>query len=98
MLKLFNEIKGLEKEWGKNVNSIFLKSSFLDVFHKTHKDISHFFFLGKDFSMYSTIFTLSFTKVNNYIANNFAIRFILNFLKLDVLYFGSPFILLLKLL
>ena len=92
MFKLFKDIKGLEKEWDQNVNSIFLESTFLDIFHKTHKDISHFFFLGKGFIMYSSIFTLSFTKVNNYITNNFVIRFILNFLKLDVFYFGSPFI------
>ncbi len=92
MLKVFVDINKINKKWDKIDLPFFLKFNFLQIFYKTHTDISHIFAIYDNTRLYGHIFKIKFRKAKNYLSKNSIFNLILSFINFDVLYLTNSFI------
>ena len=92
MLKVYSEIDDVISFWEKECLPRLLEYNFLKIYQNNHPDINHIFIADIKFRLYAHIFSLTFTKTNNYLSKFNLSSFLLNFFSLNVLYLTNSFV------
>lgn len=92
MYKVFTKIDDVKHFWDQVKGPKILQYNFLEIFYKTNKELKHLFVFDKNLRLYAHIFSLKFTKTNNYLSRFSISSFLLKFFSLDVLYLTNSFI------
>ena len=91
MIRVFTDIDDIKKEWDSVNLKDFIKINFIQAFYKGHKNLKHLFIVDKCLRMYAHIFTLKFSRTNNYLYSRF-IPLFLSLFSFRILYLTNTFI------
>ncbi len=92
MLKVFTDIKNIQKQWEDIKVPKFLDLNFLQIYYQKHSQITHLFAMDANIRLYAHIFKLTFSKAKNYLKNNPISNIILSSINFDVLYLTNSYI------
>ena len=92
MYKVSTKIDDVKLFWDQIKVPKILRYNFLEIYYNYNKNIKHLFVHDKHLRLYAHIFTLKFSKTNNYLDKFSISSFLLKFFSLDVLYLTNSFI------